>query len=354
MHRVQYSIASRCITLLHKQQYSKTRIQMASSNDKIHLLCWSRGKRHMKGSQELWDQYWREFITEKPDVVFLQEEYSGRNRLFYKRRNKYSSFFNTQSMVGIVVKNQTCEGIKDKDIECNEQPVTNCQLYKMALKILGKYKVIVASIHAQYTSSLEVRIKNVEKFLHHLDTVGRRLGYSAVVVGADFNVDAAATLTQEQRHGFTIPSYSPSVHRAFHAKEFMCVDFFAYKNYGSDNVRVQNVHSHMIIKSPLIKANELEEEYHVDLKVYGDQKGYQAIRKAEMNHDPLHGELVFGTPVTPPTDESCELIIFSSAKKEPRAISIMCKTKPQITHKRIKAKNIIRNYDITQIKQLWN
>ena len=202
----------------------------------------------------------------------------------------------------------------------------------MGIEILGKYKVIVASIHAQSTSELEVRIENVEKLLYHLDTLGRKLDYSAVVVGADFNVDAAATLNQEQRYGFTIPSYSPTVHRAFHANEFMCIDFFAYKNYGSDNIRVQNVRSHMIIKSPqIIKANDTEEEYHVDLEVYGDPKGYQEIRKAEMNHDPLHGELVFGAPVTPPTDESRETKIFSSAKKEPQAISITRETTPQLT-----------------------
>jgi len=50
----------------------------------------------MKDSQDLWDQYWGEYITKKPDIVFLLEEYgSSKNRLFYKRKNDYSSFFIT-------------------------------------------------------------------------------------------------------------------------------------------------------------------------------------------------------------------------------------------------------------------
>jgi len=104
-----------------------------------------------------------------------------------------------------------------------------------------------------------------------------------VVVGADFDVDTAASGTTAWFYYVYIPSYNPAVYRAFHANKFMCIDFFAYKNCGSDNVRVQNVRSHMIIKSPLINVNEKEEEYHADLEAYGDQKGYQATDKKSRN-----------------------------------------------------------------------
>lgn len=94
-------------------------------------------------------------------------------------------------------------------------------------------KIIAVSSHLERNSPAPEKVKSVESLFTFLDALGKSTGCDAIIVGGDFNIDILdkAEITKEARQGFKIPKYDPTIHRAMHGSDYMCIDYFTYKNY---------------------------------------------------------------------------------------------------------------------------
>jgi len=326
------------------------------TNPMIYLLCWNRGKENRKYSKPVWDSYW-DNIDHKPDIVFLQEEkyvQRGSYNLFDKHQREYKKYTNCPEVVVVVkstfeianlnfsqfVYNSFVNNTSDvnsisaalKNIlqffpdhkDCIDSECTNFKKINqvdrasssntVTLDIIEDFKdricivplnvwefiIIAVSFHAKSkTSDKRSKITNVFRFL---DELGNSTHCCAIVMGGDFNIDLHEGI---DLCGFIVPSYDPTVHRAMHGKEYMCIDFFAYKNFLPNvGVEVENVRSEMIVKCPGLVKSDL---FHVSLEQYNNDDKYKKLRLAS-NHDPLQATLTFHTsphtlpraPHTPP------------------------------------------------------
>ena len=61
----------------------------------INILCWNRGINNIRRTSEAWTTFWNK-ITDKPDIVFLQEEVdTAKSCLFYNEKD-YISLYTTE------------------------------------------------------------------------------------------------------------------------------------------------------------------------------------------------------------------------------------------------------------------
>ena len=181
--------------------------------------------------------------------------------------------------------------------------------------------IVAVSFHARSKISDKGRkITNVFRFL---DELGNSTHCCAIVMGGDFNIDLHDGI---DLCGFIVPPYDPTVHRAMHGKGYMCIDFFAYKNFSPDvGVEIKDVCSKMIIKCPCLVLSDLSGEFHVSLEQYNNDDKYKELRRAS-NHDPLQATLtLLKSPHTPPrtpqaspgTPHLWSSTKFNSSKKRP-------------------------------------
>ncbi|XP_065909330.1 uncharacterized protein [Dysidea avara] len=187
--------------------------------------------------------------------------------------------------------------------------------------------IIAVSFHAKSkTGDKGSKITNLFKFL---DELGHSTGCCAVVVGGDFNIDLLTDGKGIDLCGFIVPPYDPTIHRAIHGRVYMCIDFFAYKNFlPNTGVEVEQVCSKMIIKCPDLVSGS-SGEYHISLEKYNNDN-YKMLRIAS-NHDPLQARLTLynspphtplnSPPRTPHTSSSTPHLFgktLSSYKKRQR------------------------------------
>ena len=357
----------------------------SGTNRMIHLLCWNRGKEHRSVSKSVWDSYWRS-INPKPDIVFLQEEMyaiTGYNNLFCKGQRDYTQYLNSpeaavmvkstiavadlnfsQLVYDVFVNNAPDPSSMKSDMELddittmlgnmfcshrkciksvsadfkekwkanqvnrspNSSAITidiikdlNDRICIVPLNV-QEFSIIAVSFHAKSkTGNKGSKITNLFKFL---DELGHSTGCCAVVVGGDFNIDLLTDGKGIDLCGFIVPPYDPTIHRAIHGGVYMCIDFFAYKNFlPNTGVEVEQVCSKMIIKCPDLVSGS-SGEYHISLEKYNNDN-YTMLLIAS-NHDPLQARLTLynSPPRTPHTSSSTPHLLFgktlSSYKKRQR------------------------------------
>ena len=176
-------------------------------------------------------------------------------------------------------------------------------------------KIIAVSSHLENSSAPE-KVRSVKSLFSFLDALGESTGCDAIIVGGDFNIDILdeTEIAGDDRQGFKIPKYDPTIHRAMHGSDYMCIDYFTYKNYGiAPMVSINNVKAKMIVGVPdLINATDAG-QYTINIGQY--ETDFQKVRSAS-NHDPIEATLNLGPHVASPTNSSDETPSRSTAKKK--------------------------------------
>ena len=178
-------------------------------------------------------------------------------------------------------------------------------------------KIIAVSSHLENSSTPE-KVKSVKSLFSFLDALGESTGCDAIIVGGDFNIDILdeTEITGEARQGFKIPKYDPTIHRAMHGSDYMCIDYFTYKNYCNAPdlmITINNVKAKMIVGVPdLVNATDAG-QYTINIRQY--ETDFQKVRYAS-NHDPIEATLNLGPHIASPTDSSDETPPRSTAKRK--------------------------------------
>ena len=176
-------------------------------------------------------------------------------------------------------------------------------------------KIIAVSSHLENSSAPE-KVRSVKTLFSFLDELGESTSCDAIIVGGDFNIDILdeTEIAGDDRQGFKIPKYDPTIHRAMHGSDYMCIDYFTYKNYGTDlMVSINNVKAKMIVGvSNLIDANDAG-QYTINICQY--ETDFQMVRAAS-NHDPMEATLNLGPHVASPTNSSDKTPPRSTSKRK--------------------------------------
>ena len=181
-----------------------------------------------------------------------------------------------------------------------------------------RIKIIAVSSHLENSSAPE-KVKSVKSLFSFLDALGESSGCDAIIVGGDFNIDILdeTEIAGEARQGFKIPQYDPTIHRAMHGRDYMCIDYFTYKNYSkavAPMITINDVKAKTIVGVPdLINATD-GGQYTINVSQY--ETDFQKVRSAS-SHDPIEATLLINLDphVATPTNNSDATPPRSTSKK---------------------------------------
>ena len=150
-------------------------------------------------------------------------------------------------------------------------------------------------------------------------------------MSGDFNIDILdpAVLTKEERLGFEIPMYNPTLHRAMYGKDYMRIDYFMYKKFNSEiSIRIQEVQAKMIKRVPDL-VTITDGQYELNMDKY--ETVFQEIRSLS-NHDPIEAILTIcsGQNAATPNNGSTITPVGRSSSKSMRSMSDVAQLAEQL------------------------
>ena len=156
-----------------------------------------------------------------------------------------------------------------------------------------KIKMIAVSGHLHNSSTLE-KVNSVKSLFNFLNALGESTNCDAIIVGGDFNIDILdeTEIAGEARQGFEIPKYDPTIHRAIHSRDYMCIDYFTYKNFNEDPnipmITINDVKAKTVVVVPDLINVTGTGQYTINISQY--ESDFQTVRSAS-NHDPIEATL---------------------------------------------------------------